>query len=114
VGVDVDGVLLEGRIDLLWERPDGTLGILDVKTDRIAMSDAAARADEYRPQLGAYALVVQQVTRKRVSIVEFVFAALGGQVVTFDEVEALVEEARGLVAGADLGVRPPGASQSGR
>jgi ATP-dependent helicase/nuclease subunit A len=97
VGVEVDGVLLSGRIDLLWERSDGTLGIIDVKTDEIDRADAPSRARAYRSQVGAYALAVEEVTHRKVSRVEILFAALGGMSVGFDDLESLVGEARALV-----------------
>ena len=31
----VDGSILEGAIDLLYEQPDGTLVVVDYKTDRV-------------------------------------------------------------------------------
>jgi ATP-dependent helicase/nuclease subunit A len=97
VGVDADGVLLEGRIDLVWERPDGTLGIIDVKTDRIAPEEALSRSHKYRPQIGAYALALEQATHQRVSCVQVVFAALGGLAIELEDVVGLMDETRGLI-----------------
>lgn len=94
VGVEADGTLLEGRIDLLFERSDGSLVIVDFKTDRIDRETVAARADSYRLQGGAYALAVERVTGKPVSSVAFVFAALDGQVEVYNDVSALVDEVR--------------------
>jgi ATP-dependent helicase/nuclease subunit A len=100
VGVEIEGVLLQGRIDLLWERSDGTLGIIDVKTDQIDRVDALARAQAYRSQVGAYALAIQEVTRRKVSRVEILFASLGGMSVEFEDLAALVAESRRLVGQA--------------
>jgi hypothetical protein len=97
VGAEIDGVLLDGRIDLLWELADGTLGIVDVKTDQVDLADAQSRAEFYRSQVGAYALAVEAVTRRKVSRVEILFAALGGLSIQFEDVEALIREVRALI-----------------
>ncbi len=94
VGVEADGVLLEGRIDLLFERSDGSLAIVDFKTDRIDPAHLATRAASYRLQGGAYALAVERITGRSVSIVGFVFASLGGHVVIYHDVPALTATVR--------------------
>ncbi|SRR5579884_381411 len=76
VGISHEGTLLEGYIDLLYEHPDGTLGVVDYKTDRISPSQLDERMAGYRLQGGAYALAVQRALGRTVSTVEFVFAAL--------------------------------------
>ena len=53
-------VLLQGVIDCLIDTPEGYV-ILDFKTDRVSESGIAARAEQYRPQLEAYALAVREV-----------------------------------------------------
>jgi ATP-dependent exoDNAse (exonuclease V) beta subunit len=74
--LSMDDTLLEGAIDFLYEYPDGSIGVVDYKTDHITESQLAARAETYRLQGEAYAEAVQTVTQKRVSSIEFVFVAL--------------------------------------
>jgi len=77
VGVDVDGVLLEGFIDLLYQEPGGALVVVDYKTDELSEGEVQARIERYRLQGGAYALAVERVTGRPVARVEFVFASQG-------------------------------------
>ena len=53
-------VLLQGVIDCLIDTPEGYV-ILDFKTDRVSENGIAARAEQYRPQLEAYALAVREI-----------------------------------------------------
>ncbi len=61
-----DGTVLEGYIDLIYREDDGTLVVVDYKTDAIPAGAMASRVTYYRPQMVAY---VQCLT-----------AATGGQV----------------------------------
>ncbi|GAB3831953.1 UvrD-helicase domain-containing protein [Kribbella italica] len=49
-----DGTVLEGFIDLLYREDDGTLMIVDYKTDAIPAAALDARIAHYTPQLRAY------------------------------------------------------------
>ncbi len=109
VGAQVDGALLLGRIDLLYEKADGSLGIVDFKTDRIDRETVAGRAAEYRAQGGAYALGIERATDRRVSSVAFVFAALDGQAEVYTDVDDLIAEARASIR---LAGSPSGAGSS--
>ena len=53
-------VLLQGVIDCLIDTPEGFV-ILDFKTDRVSEAQVAARAEQYRPQLAAYAFAVREI-----------------------------------------------------
>ena len=53
-------VLLQGVIDCLIDTPEGFV-ILDFKTDRVTEKGMQMRAEQYRPQLAAYALAVEEV-----------------------------------------------------
>ena len=55
-----ENVLLQGVIDCLIETRDGFV-ILDFKTDRIKKGGADERAEQYRPQLAAYARAVHEI-----------------------------------------------------
>jgi ATP-dependent exoDNAse (exonuclease V) beta subunit len=74
VGALIDGVLLEGFVDLLVRTPDG-LVVVDYKTDRAPDDDALdAAAAHYTPQGAAYALALEAVLHEPVIGCVFVFA----------------------------------------
>ncbi|MGI8699863.1 MAG: UvrD-helicase domain-containing protein [Nocardioidaceae bacterium] len=52
--VDDDGILVEGFIDLMYREDDGTLMVVDYKTDAIPAAALAARTEYYAPQVEAY------------------------------------------------------------
>jgi ATP-dependent exoDNAse (exonuclease V) beta subunit len=97
--VEVNGALLEGLIDLLYERDDGSLGVLDYKTDQLRTGTAEEHADHYRLQGGAYALAVERATGREVGVVEFLFPTTDPATVVRYERErvvTLVEEVAAL------------------
>ncbi len=53
-------VLLQGVVDCWFEEGDGTVTVVDFKTDRVAEHNAARRARDYLPQLDAYARALAQ------------------------------------------------------
>ena len=59
-------VLLQGVIDCLLETDEG-FTVVDFKTDRVTGNMTLKRAEEYKPQLLAYAQAVEQVFRKKVN-----------------------------------------------
>lgn len=64
-------VLVQGIVDVLFSEPDGSLTVLDFKTDAIRKpADLADRADRYRSQLQWYAraaeTILGQPVRRRV------------------------------------------------
>jgi ATP-dependent exoDNAse (exonuclease V) beta subunit len=65
---------------LLYEHEDGSLSVIDYKTDHIAATEIDGRMDHYRLQGGAYAMALERATQRTVSSVEFMFAALGRSV----------------------------------
>jgi len=71
-----DGALLEGTIDLLYAATDGSLHVVDYKTDHITEAQLTSRATEYRTQAEAYATSIERVTGETVSAMHLVFAAL--------------------------------------
>ncbi|HEV2309862.1 MAG TPA: PD-(D/E)XK nuclease family protein, partial [Acidimicrobiia bacterium] len=74
VGALIDGVLLEGFVDLLVRTPDG-LVVVDYKTDAAPDDEAiAAAAAHYTPQGAAYALALEEVLHEPVVGCVFVFA----------------------------------------
>jgi ATP-dependent exoDNAse (exonuclease V) beta subunit len=85
VGIREGHTLIEGTIDLLKEYADGTLGVVDYKTDQLSRAAVPARAAYYAFQGGAYALAVERATRRTVSSLEFVFTSpADGEVVRYD------------------------------
>ncbi len=96
VAAEIDGLLLEGFIDLLVETEDG-LVVVDYKTDRIArdddLEDAVAR---YSVQGAAYAVALESVLDRPVTRCVFVFARTGDpverEVVDLDATKVLVRE----------------------
>ncbi len=56
--VQDDGTVLEGYVDLVYREDDGSLVVVDYKTDAIPAEAIAARAEYYRPQLKAYATML--------------------------------------------------------
>jgi ATP-dependent exoDNAse (exonuclease V) beta subunit len=49
-----DGTVLEGFVDLIYREDDGTLIIVDYKTDAIPAAALDARIAHYAPQLHTY------------------------------------------------------------
>ena len=93
VAVPVEGLTLEGYVDLVYrpaDATDGSLVVVDYKTDAIT-DDAslAAKLADYRIQGAAYAIAVAAATGARVDRCVFLFLAQDGPT----EVE---------IAGADL------------
>lgn len=72
-----NGELLEGIVDLVYKRSDGTIGIVDYKTDRIYnVEDAQERmARSYQRQGEAYHELLTKATGYQVSRISFVFLA---------------------------------------
>jgi ATP-dependent helicase/nuclease subunit A len=80
VAAPVDGVLVEGFVDLLVETPDGFV-VVDYKTDRApAAADVDAALARYTPQAAAYALAIEAVLGTPVARAVFVFARVGGAI----------------------------------
>lgn len=72
LAAELDGTILEGFADLVSES-DGGLRVVDYKTDKVAAGDIERRFDHYRVQAGVYALLLETVTQKPVTAVDFVF-----------------------------------------
>jgi ATP-dependent helicase/nuclease subunit A len=85
VATEIDGVLLEGFVDLLLERPDGDLVVVDWKTDQVpADADLDAALARYSVQGAAYALALEAVLGRRVARCSFVFARAPGGAIEAD------------------------------
>ena len=53
-------VLLQGVVDCWFVEEDGTVTVVDFKTDRVTQDSVERRALDYRPQLGAYSRALSQ------------------------------------------------------
>jgi ATP-dependent exoDNAse (exonuclease V) beta subunit len=86
------GRTLEGYVDLLYEDADGTLVVVDHKTDL----DRDPARD--RRQLAAYAFALERVLGRSVGRAVLVYADPAGAVeAELDDLAAAVEEVRALV-----------------
>ncbi|MDL2289127.1 PD-(D/E)XK nuclease family protein, partial [Oscillospiraceae bacterium OttesenSCG-928-F05] len=74
-----DTVLLQGVCDLFFEEAAG-LVIVDFKSDRVTEATQAARAENYRPQLEAYARALEEITGKPVAARALYFFATASSV----------------------------------
>ncbi len=99
VSADVDGVVLEGFVDLLWDGPDG-LVVVDYKTDHVEGPEAIdAAVTRHRLQGAAYALALEQTLRRPVVEVLLLFARAPGVVaVAIPDLPAAVAAARAALA----------------
>lgn len=78
VAKDVDGVVLRGTIDLLYERSGGGLVVVDYKTEAVTTAEEIDHAVErYRYQLLTYAAALEQEGVGRVEEVVLLFVPPG-------------------------------------
>ena len=61
-----DEVMLQGVVDCCFAAPDGTITVVDYKTDRVKPEEIPARAAHYRGQVLAYADALQRIFGKPV------------------------------------------------
>jgi ATP-dependent exoDNAse (exonuclease V) beta subunit len=66
--VQADGVVLEGYVDLIYREDDGSLVIVDYKTDAVPGSAIPSRVTYYKPQMDAYRQALAAATGAKVSI----------------------------------------------
>jgi ATP-dependent exoDNAse (exonuclease V) beta subunit len=97
VAADLDGTVLEGFVDLLYEAPEG-LVVVDWKTDAVrTAADLDAAVARYRAQAAAYAVALERTLQRPVVRCELVFTAGDGpqqrSVTHLDATKALVAEA---------------------
>jgi len=98
VSAPVDGVLLEGFIDLLFEEDDG-LVIVDYKTDTLANDEEIQQSmASYRLQGGAYALALQISTSMLVKEAVFLFLQPKQEVAIEDLAGAMADARKAAAA----------------
>ena len=71
-----DGRIMEGVIDLLYER-EGQLFLADYKTDRVEKKDLARHAENYRHQTTIYSEAARRSLKREVAGFKLVFLRLG-------------------------------------
>jgi ATP-dependent exoDNAse (exonuclease V) beta subunit len=72
--IETDGTILEGFIDLMYREDDGSLVIVDYKTDDVPDSAIPSRVAFYAPQLKAYESMVRTAMGGPLSPAVLVFA----------------------------------------
>jgi len=68
-----DGTIARGRADLVLEWEDGSLEVLDWKTDALAGRPAAEAAENHAHQARIYTLALEKATGRRVARFTFVY-----------------------------------------
>ena len=100
--VPIGDRVLEGFIDLLYERADGSVVVVDWKTDRgRTEAEVDASLARYRRQGAAYAAAVSTATGRTVAEVRFVFCRGGGEPAverTITDLDDAVAEVERLLA----------------
>ena len=71
--VQEDGRVLEGFVDLIYREDDGSLVIVDYKTDDIPDAAIPARTAYYQPQLDAYRQILDTVAEIDLAEARLVF-----------------------------------------
>jgi len=103
VAVPVEGLTLEGYVDLVYRDTAAAdaLVVVDYKTDAIRnAADLAARLAHYRVQGAAYAIAVKAATGERVDRCVFIFLSSEGArevVIGGDELIAAIADVRGFI-----------------
>ncbi len=62
-----DGTVLEGYIDLIYREDDGSLAVVDYKTDAVSDGAIPSRVAYYAPQMNAYGECLTAATGATVS-----------------------------------------------
>ena len=70
-------IMLQGVVDCWFEEADGTITVVDFKTDRVSAATVAERAEGYRSQLEVYTKALAEIMDKQVAKRYLWFFALG-------------------------------------
>ncbi|MBW3668683.1 MAG: UvrD-helicase domain-containing protein, partial [Actinobacteria bacterium] len=98
VAADLDGTVLEGFVDLLYEADDG-LVVVDWKTDAVRSSaDVDAAVARYRVQAAAYAVALERTVGRPVVRCELVFTAGDGLQRTVSHLDTAKADVAAVVA----------------
>jgi len=101
VAAPVAGLVIEGFVDLLFEAEDGSLVLVDYKTDRLPAEgtlDREALVAKYEVQLAAYAAAIATVLGRPVGRAVLLFVGAGdGEELEVPDLPAAVERLTGSV-----------------
>ncbi len=93
-----EGVLVEGQIDLVYEEEDGSLVVVDFKTDAVeGEAGARERGEKYRAQLALYAEAMARATGRAVRETVLLFLSRGIEL-RYPHDDAARDLARGAIA----------------
>ncbi len=104
VATEIGGTVLDGYVDLCFGEADGSLTVVDYKTDSVACpAEAAAKAARYELQAASYAICLEEATGRPVRRCVLVFLSPPRQPLEHEVTGALLqqrkEEVRALVGG---------------
>jgi ATP-dependent helicase/nuclease subunit A len=116
VATPVDGITLEGYVDLVYRRGDG-LVVVDYKTDAWTDDvDLHTKVERYRLQGASYAVALEQATGETVA--ECIFVFLGGDTpareVPVSDLPAAMRAVRAGLEVSSAAATTPGSRRSGR
>ena len=101
---EVEGRLLEGFVDLLYEAPDGSFVVVDYKTHDSDERPDLRQKPGYRLQIAAYALMITEATGRSVSRCLFVFLGPNSvHEVAVEDLPEAIKEVRHSLATAGTG-----------
>ena len=100
VGMELGGALLEGVADLLYERDDGSLGLVTVEPEPRRETDSPPTLPHLKYRASLCALAVERATGRAIGSIDLVFAALDGQTVSVagDALRELIQATREVSA----------------
>ena len=106
--VEIDGVLLDGFIDLLYELPNGNLVVVDYKTDALQPGEPVdAAVDRYRLQAASYALILEASLGRKVEQCVLLFLHPGEEREILD-LPAAIDEVKAALSNLNLDLVPAG------
>ena len=96
--VEIDDILIDGFIDLLYELPNGNLVVVDYKTDSLQAGEAVdAAVERYRLQAASYALILQESLGRRVERAVLLFLQPGEER-EIPELSAAIDQVRSVLS----------------
>lgn len=101
---EVEGRLLEGFVDLLYEAPDGSFVVVDYKTHDSDERPDLQQRHGYRLQIAAYALMLEEATGRTVSRCVFVFLGPNSaHELDVEDLPSAIDEVRSTLAAGVAG-----------
>ncbi|MGG1660713.1 helicase-exonuclease AddAB subunit AddA [Brevibacillus sp. NRS-1366] len=83
----IEQVIVQGVIDCLLEEPDGSLVLIDFKTDWMAKEPSAAAIEEltrrYEGQIRLYVRAIQQIVKPNQEVSSYLYLLSGGFAIAF-------------------------------